>query len=147
MTPEEAKALLTTQLTDLAKTTGEQVADDLKEYIADGKHEDMKELAVRAMKLKAGVLMAKTPDERRELAEDLEFALARIATKIETEKIVLSKTIGATVMSALKTALSAFASVGSALVTTVVKGAIQGAVGGLGGGAIGGAIGDALSLD
>jgi len=132
MTPEEAKKSLESQLTDLAKTTSGKIVDDLKDYIADGKHEDMKKLALRALKLKANALLASKPEDRREIIEDLEFTLARIATKIETEKIVLSKTIGATVMIALKTALTVFTTIGTALVSTAIKGAIKGVTGELG---------------
>lgn len=140
------KELILNQLEDLATTVGKEVVNDLKEWVADGKHEAMKDLAVRALKLKAKALATNDPDERRELADDLEFTLARIQTKIETEKIVLSKTIAATVMSGLKTALSSFATVGGALVANLVQSAIKGAASGLGD-AISDKLGDAFASD
>ena len=73
MTQDEAKELLKTQLTDLAETTGKKLVEDLSEYIADGKHEAMQKLAVRALKLKAKALLADTPEKRKEIVDDLEF--------------------------------------------------------------------------
>ena len=140
------KEQILNQLKDLASTTGKQIVDDMKEYINDGKHEEMEKLAVRALKLKAAALAEDDADKRRELADDLEFTLARIKTKIETEKIAITKSIVGTLMTGLKTALSGFASAGQALVSSIVQGAVKGVTGSLGD-AISDKIGDAFAHD
>lgn len=134
------------QLKDLARVTSKDIVNDMSDWIEDDKHGEMAELAERALKLKADALMADSKEKRDLIAEDLEFALARIKTKIETEKIVVSRTIAGHVMRGLKASLSVFSALGEELVSTLVKGAVKGVTGSLGG-ALSDAVGDAFAQD
>lgn len=128
------KKSVLSQLEDIAKVAGDGIVDDLKEWISDDKHDVMKKLAERVLKLKAKALVESDLDKRRQLAEDLEFAIARIKTKIEKEKIVVSKTVAAHVVKALKASVTVFSKVGEELVSSIVKGAVKGVAGSLGDG-------------
>ena len=121
------------KLEDIAKEGADIFVQDMKDLVKERDNERLKDLVKECYDIKIDAL--KNPEEAELLAELLDTKLGTLAHVLDSERIVVSREVAASVCRALKSMLNGFAVVGKEL----IKVSVRVVAGGLAGGILGSA--------